>query len=117
MPGSLRFGRFTRVARVSRVDVHVHWTVFAAGAAILAGTISKPLPTIVGLTAYLAVLVIHESGHLLMARRRGYKTLSMAIYPLFGLAYFESPRNRMDRAMIAWGGVLAQAIVAVPFVL
>jgi Zn-dependent protease len=38
----------------------------------------------------------------------------MAIYPIFGLASFEAPDSRIDRALIAWGGVLAQAMVAVP---
>jgi Zn-dependent protease len=33
------------------------------------------------------------------------------------LARFERPDSRVDRALIAWGGVLAQAIVGIPLAL
>ena len=41
----------------------------------------------------------------------------MALYPIFGLASFEVPNSRIDRALIAWGGVLAQLAVAIPLTL
>jgi Zn-dependent protease len=72
---------------------------------------------LIGMAAYLGLLIIHESGHLTMARRRGYQAFSMALYPIFGLASFEMPQSRIDGALIAWGGVLAQIVVAVPLTL
>jgi Zn-dependent protease len=81
---------------------------------MLIGTFRKPLATIVGLAAYLSVLIVHESGHLLMARLKGYDALSMELYPFSGFARFERPSSRFDWALIAWGGVLAQAIVGIP---
>jgi Zn-dependent protease len=53
----------------------------------------------------------------MVARRRGCRAFSMALYPIFGLARFEAPDSRIDRALIAWGGVLAQTVVAVPLAL
>jgi stage IV sporulation protein FB len=117
MPASFKLGWQTRIARVSHVDIYVHWSVFAIGALILFSARREPLPALVGLTAYLAILLIHESGHLMVARRRGYDALSIALYPVFGLARFERPASRFDRGLIAWGGVLAQTSVAVPIVL
>jgi Zn-dependent protease len=114
---SLKFGRLTRVAQVRGVDVYVHWSIFAIGALILLRSARKPLTTVIGLAAYLSLLIIHESGHLIMARRRGYQAYSIAFYPIFGLARFERPDSRVDRALIAWGGVLAQAIVGIPLAL
>lgn len=117
MPESIKLGWLTRIARISHVDIYVHWTTFLIGALTLLGARRNPLPALVGLTAYLAILIIHESGHLIIARRRGYDALSIELYPVFGIARFESPGSRFDRGLIAWGGVLAQAIVSVPIVL
>jgi stage IV sporulation protein FB len=97
--------------------VYVHWSVFLISAVMLLGTLRKPLATVVGLAAYLGVLIIHEAGHLIMARLRGYDALSIELYPIFGIARFERPDSRFDRAAIAWGGVLAQAIVGIPLAL
>jgi Zn-dependent protease len=113
----MRVGRLTRVAQVWGVDVYVHWSVLAFVVVILALTTRQVASTVTGMAAYLALLILHESGHLVMARRRGYRPHSMALYPIFGLASFEAPDSRLDRALIAWGGVLAQAVVAVPLTL
>jgi len=51
-----------------------------------------------------------------MAQRRGYEPLSIEIYPIHGIARFEMPESRFDRALIAWGGVLAQAVIGIPLV-
>src|ERR1700722_20383268 len=110
----MRFGRLIHVAQVRGVDVYVHWSIFAILIVVLAGLTRKPVSTLLGMMAYLGLLIIHESGHLTMARRRGYQAFSMALYPIFGLASFEAPDTRIDRALIAWGGVLAQFVVAIP---
>jgi len=94
---SFKLGRLTRVARVCRVDVYVHWAVFAIAAVMLLGTLRNPLATVIGLAAYLSVLIIHECGHLIMARRLGYDALSMELYPLVEYARFEKPDSRFHR--------------------
>jgi Zn-dependent protease len=113
----MQFGRLTLVAQVCGVDVYVHWSIFAIALLILAGAIRRPASTVTGMAAYLGLLIVHESGHLIMARRRGYQAYSMALYPIFGLAGMEAPDSRIDRALIAWGGVVAQTVVAVPLTL
>jgi Zn-dependent protease len=117
MPESIKLGWLTRIARINRVDIYVHWSVFLIGALILLGALRKPLPALAGLTAYLAILIVHEAGHLIIARRRGYDAWSIELYPVFGIARFEMPGSRFDRGLIAWGGVLAQTIVSLPFAL
>lgn len=113
----VRIARLTCVARIYDVDVYVHWSIFAIAIVILAGLTRKPASTLAGMAAYLSLLILHESGHLMMARRRGYQAFCMALYPIFGLAQFEAPDSRLDRALIAWGGVLAQWVVAIPLTL
>lgn len=117
MPASIKLGWQTRIARISHVDIYVHWSTFLVGALILFSARREPQPALAALTAYFAVLIIHESGHLIVARRRGYDALSIEVYPIFGLARFERPASRFDRDLIAWGGVLAQTVLAVPIVL
>jgi Zn-dependent protease len=36
------------------------------------------------------------------------------IYPIWGITRFQIPWSRFDHCVIAWGGVLAQAVIAVP---
>jgi len=108
---------FMRVMRVKGVDVNVHWTVFLVGAIILLNAGRKPVLTLVGLLCYLSVLLIHEIGHLIAAQRRGSQVLEIRLYPIHGKCIFQTPWSRFDHCVIAWGGVIAQAIVAVPLLL
>lgn len=110
-------GRLTRVVRVRGVDVYVHWTLFLIVAVLLWRPPRAMAATFAGIGSYLGLLLLHESGHLLVARIKGYEAFSVALYPIFGLATMELPESRLDRALIAWGGVLAQAAVAVPILL
>jgi Zn-dependent protease len=44
------------------------------------------------------------------------EVLSIQLYPVFGITKFETPWSRFDHCVIAWGGVIAQAAVALPVV-
>ncbi|MEW6368843.1 MAG: hypothetical protein AB1714_29795 [Acidobacteriota bacterium] len=113
----IRLGRMTHILNIRGVEVHAHWTMFLVGAVMMLGAVERPLLTLVVLISYLGVLLIHETGHLVAARRRGSKVLSVRIYPIYGLTRFETPWSRMDHCVIAWGGVVAQLLVAIPLVL
>src|SRR5579862_6968955 len=112
----LRIGRLTRFMRIGRVDVSVHWSVLLIAAVILAGAIRQPLLSLVGLTAYLGVLFIHECGHLIAAQRRHCEVFEIELYPIYGITRFQTPRSRFDHCVIAWGGVLAQLTIALPLI-
>ena len=62
------------------------------------------------------MLFFHEWGHVIAAHKRGSEVLSVKLYPIFGLTQFETPWSRFDHCVIAWGGVLAQMVVALPLV-
>jgi len=94
--------------------VYVHWSMtlllaYAAVGALLAG-----LPALVAGAAYFGVLLVHEAGHAELARRLGYEVYRIELHTVIGLCYLEQPRTRQDDALIAWGGVLAQAGILVP---
>jgi len=113
----IRLEKLTHIMKIKGVDVYVHWTVLLIATFMILGALQRPALTIVGLICYLSVLLIHETGHLLLAHRRRSEVFSIKLYPIFGITYFESPWSRLDHCVIAWGGVLAQAAVAIPLVL
>jgi Zn-dependent protease len=112
----IRIDKLTKVVQIRGVDTYVHWSVFLVAALMLANIGSRPGLTVAGLASYLSVLLIHEVGHLVAAQRLGCKVNSIKLYPVFGVTCFEIPWTRLDHCVIAWGGVLAQAAVAIPLV-
>lgn len=108
--------RLFEVARVEGVRVYVHWSVLLIGALVLMSALRRPFVTLVALLAYISVLLIHELGHAIAARRKGCAVWSIELYPLHGLTRYETPRSPMDASIIAWGGVAAQAVVALPLI-
>jgi membrane-associated protease RseP (regulator of RpoE activity) len=113
----IRIDKLTEVLRVRGVPVYVHWTVLLITVLILASAVRSPATSLLGLTAYIGVLLIHESGHLFVAQRVHCEVLSIQLYPIFGITKFEMPWSRFDHCLIAWGGVVAQLVVAIPIVL
>jgi Zn-dependent protease len=41
---------------------------------------------------------------------------SIRLYPIFGITEFQTPWSRLDHCIVAWAGVIAQAVVAAPIV-
>jgi Zn-dependent protease len=112
----IKLENLSHVMRIKGADVYVHWTVFAIAGLLLLGVIQRPVLTLVALVCFLSVIFVHECGHLIAAQRLGCKVYSIQLYPVFGFTNFETPWTRFDHCVIAWGGVLAQAVVALPFV-
>lgn len=112
----LRFNRLIELMQVKRVKVYAHWSVLLIGAVILLGALEDPLLAFVVLAAYYGVILIHECGHMVAAQRKGCAVLSIELYPIWGVTHFSEPYSRFDRCIIAWGGVVAQGIVALPLI-
>lgn len=102
--------------QVKGVNVYVHWSVFCVAAFFLLGALREPWMALVGMICWLGIILIHECGHLVAAQRKKCYVLEIELYPIFGVTRFELPWSRVDRAVIAWGGVIAQAVVAIPCV-
>jgi Zn-dependent protease len=116
VPTPIRLEPLTLIVQIDKVNVYVHWTVFAIAAFMIANAIHRPVLALVGLVCYMGMLFIHEWGHVIAAHKRGSEVLSVKLYPIFGLTHFETPWSRFDHSVIAWGGVLAQIVVALPLV-
>ena len=112
----IRIDKQTMIGHTLGAETYVHWSVFAVAALILAGVLRHPGLSLLGLSAYFAVMVIHEAGHLIAAQRLGCTVFSINLYPVFGVTHFSTPWSRVDHCIIAWSGVLAQALVAIPLI-
>src|SRR5687767_9361414 len=108
--------KLSHVMRISGVDVYFHWSVFLIIVIFLLGSIERPALSFAGLAAYFGVLLIHECGHMWFARRKGCRVHRIELYPICGITCFDPPWSRYDHCVIAWGGVVAQLIVALPLV-
>jgi Zn-dependent protease len=113
----IRLDRKTKIGEIRGVDLYVHWTVFLVAAIILAGALQRPAFSLFGLTAYWGVLLLHETGHLVAAQRFGCPVFSIELYPIGGVTRFGTPWSRLDHCVIAWAGVAAQAVIAIPVIL
>ena len=116
VPLPIKVDRLTRVAQVRGADVYVHWSVFLIAALMLSAVIRRPMITIAGIVGWLGVMFIHECGHAFAAQRYGSVVQSIDLYPIFGRTCFQAPWSRFAECMIVWGGVFAQAVVALPMI-
>lgn len=112
----IRIDKQTLIGYTCGAKTYVHWSVFAIAALILAGVLRQPVISLLGLIAYFAVLAIHEAGHVVAAQRLGCNVESIQLYPIYGVTRFTTPWSRLDHCIIAWGGVVAQALVAIPLI-
>lgn len=113
---SAKTTKLVELASVSGARVLAHWSVLLIGALIVLGALKEPLYASAVLGAYYGVILIHECGHMLVAQRKGCTVFSIELYPIWGITRFQEPYSAYDHYVIAWGGVLAQAVVGVPIV-
>jgi hypothetical protein len=91
IPLPIKIDRLTEILRIRGVPVYLHWSVLLIAVFILLNVIRHPVVSLVALSSYLAVLIIHESGHLMAAQRMHCNVFSIHIYPIFGITRFENP--------------------------
>lgn len=108
--------KLTEVMRIQRVPVYAHCSVVVLAIVILLGAIERPAVTLAAWTSYWGLLLIHEYGHMVVARRRRCEVFAIELYPILGFVRYSEPCCRYDDALIAWGGVTAQAIIAAPLI-
>jgi Zn-dependent protease len=109
--------KMIEVMQIRGVKVFVHWSVLLIGAIILLGAVEDAPLAFTVLGAYYGVILLHECGHMVAAQRKACPVSSIELYPIWGITRFGEPRSRYDHCIIAWGGVVAQMIVAVPLLI
>lgn len=103
--------------RIFGALLHLHWSMVLAAAVILVKFRDQPGRALLAICCYFGVILLHEMGHALFAKRLGYKPLNIYLTGIHGLCEYEHPDSEREDVIIAWGGVLAQLIIAIPLIL
>lgn len=111
-----KFKRLYEVMEINGVKVFAHWSVLLIGATILFGAVTEPAMALAILGSYSGVILLHECGHMVAAQKKHCTVWSIELYPFWGITRFEVPYSPADHCVIAWGGIVAQIIVAVPII-
>jgi hypothetical protein len=98
---------FYRVARPFGVALLAHWSL-PLGALLAGGLDFRPLAWL----AFVLLVLIHDAGHALMVRWTGNRAVAWELTGFGGVCRWRGGASPAKRALIAWGGILAQALVA-----
>lgn len=94
--------------------LYVHVSVVIAFALLALAAVKDPAFAIATLLSLVGLILLHEVGHAAVARHLGYATRSIRLGLIHGMCEFDAPPNRWDDTLIAWGGIAAQLLIAVP---
>jgi stage IV sporulation protein FB len=105
--GAVRGGYLT-LGRWRKAPVRAHWSL-PIGALVFGQGRFVPGFWL----GFFLLVLIHELGHAVLVKRYGHRIVSIDIHGLGGACRWSGEPTAIDRARIAWGGVLAQAVAYV----
>ena len=98
-------GGYLAIGRWRGAPVRLHWTL-PIGALVFGQGRFVPGFWL----GFFLLVFVHELGHAVLVRRAGHGVVSIDIHALGGMCRWSGEPTAIDRARIAWGGVLAQAV-------
>src|SRR5688572_14713963 len=108
-----------RIGRLAGIDVYVHATfvLLLAWVALLeyrgTGSAAGAISGVVFILAVFAIVVLHELGHALAARRYGIPTRDITLLPIGGVARLERmPEDPKQELVVAIAGPLVNVVIA-----
>src|ERR1041384_1713174 len=95
------------VGKIAGIPVRLHWSTPLA-CLVVGGLAFRP---VVWATA-LGIVLIHELGHAFFVRAVKAHVTAVDLNGWGGLCHWRGSPGPIGRALIAWGGVVAQALLA-----
>ncbi|MEZ4220517.1 MAG: hypothetical protein R3B13_06255 [Polyangiaceae bacterium] len=92
--------------RLRGVPLRLHWTL-PLGMLVFGGLRVAPAFWL----GFFVLVLLHELGHAFIVRAYGHRVLSVDVTGFGGLCRWSGSATAMERGLIAWGGVLAQAVL------
>jgi stage IV sporulation protein FB len=99
--GSLVVGRFRGA------PIRIHWST-PLGVLFFSGFRFAPG----AFFGFVLVILVHELGHAIAVARCRHRTVAIDVHGFGGLCWWDGYPTPTERAIIAWGGVIAQAALA-----
>jgi Zn-dependent protease len=100
---------YLRIAKLWGAPVRIHWSV-AVGAVMFAGFRFAPVAWL----GFVLLVLAHELGHAALVLRYRLDVVSVDLHGFGGACRWQGVSTAWQRAVIAWGGVLAQLVLLVP---
>lgn len=100
-------GGWWTVGRLRGAPIRIHWST-PIGAFLFGGFGWNPGFWV----AFVIVVLFHELGHAAMVRATGHTVADVDVHGAGGECSWDGDPTRLQRAVIAWGGVWAQLAVA-----
>lgn len=104
--------RFTKgslvVGRFRGAPIRIHWTT-PLGVLFFSGLNFAPGAWL----AFVLVILVHELGHAVAVAACRQRTVAIDVHGFGGLCWWEGDATPLQRAIIAWGGVIAQAVLGI----
>ena len=95
-----------RVASYRGAPILLHWSLILG---LLAFSNFSFVPGFwVGFTV---LILLHELGHAYLVRRLGFNVEAVVVHGFGGFCSWHGQASRLEHSVIAWGGVLAQALL------
>jgi Zn-dependent protease len=105
-----------RLFHVAGIPVRLHWTALLMFASLVAAAGVCGAGLALFAFGIFTMMLVHELGHVFLARRLGYEVLEIRMFPLLGQCRHRRPYSDYEDAVIAWGGAGAQLLLLLPAV-
>ncbi len=99
--------------------IQIHWSnlfIFCLFVAFSLFT-DTPLAYSTVLICIFFIILLHELGHYYLINKFNLITFSISIFPLVGYCDYNLPNTEYEESIVAWGGVLFQSILMIPFLI
>ena len=108
-----------RIGRIAGIDVYIHFTfVFLLAWVALAhymahNDLAEAMRGLIFIVALFGIVVLHELGHALAARRYGIRTRDITLLPIGGVARLERmPEDPKQELVVALAGPAVNVVMA-----
>ncbi len=108
--------RYISLFKFQKVPIYAHWSLCIIMLFVVVLSFQYSF-IFVSVISILAIMLIHELGHLLLANKLGLKTYRINLYLIHASCERHLSNSEYENHLVAWGGVLAQAVVFVPSLL